>query len=282
MPHVLLAYTGSNPGAANNVDLTALTDPDFSIRNGHYIFTESYKVAYLFAQSTGMTDARLLTPTYAALNSDGFRIAGFQQSAGVGGVPTLADRLIMQPLMIPQMEEFQFQGSKATATAAQQYGLMSLITDNWNANLEAGPQIMMEATTASFTPAANVWSGPQALVMNANPRGGVYQVIGASVQQTADTLAFRLIFPRSPYYHGRKLRPGWVAQNAIGSFEDVITQVNRFHLGSWGYFHTFELPMVEVLATTSAAMQPVIRLWTVYLGGDLNLLNQKIQAATVA
>lgn len=274
--HVLLAYTASNPGATANNDMAALVDPDFSQRNNHYIFTESYRIGYLMAQSTGMTDARLLTPTYAALNSDGFRIASFQQVAGIGGVPTLADRLIHQPLMVPQMEEFQFQGSKTAVGAAQQFGLMSLITDGWSANLEHGPQMMFEATTASFTPAANVWSGPQALVFNSNPRGGVYCTIGASLQQTADTLAFRMIFPRSSMYNNRKLRPGWVAQNAIGSFEDVITQVNRFHLGIWGYWHTFEPPQIEVLATTSAAMTPIFRFWNVYLGGDLNLLNQKI------
>lgn len=236
--HALLAYFGTQGGTAvNNFDLTALTDPDFSQRNSHYIFTESYRIAYLFAQSAHMTDARLVTPTYNAINSDGFRIAGFQQAAGVGGVPTLADRLLNRPLMVPQMEEFQFQASTGTATE-KQWGLMTLITDGWNANIPAGPIMMQEATTASFTPTANVWSGPQALVMNANPRGGVYAVIGASLQQTADTLAFRMIFPRTAMYNNRKLRPGWIAQNAVGSFEDVFTQMNRFHLGVWGYFHT--------------------------------------------
>lgn len=274
--HVMLAYTGNNPGATNNFDLTALTDPDFSQRNGHYIFTESYRVGYLIAQSAGMTDARLVTPTFNAINSDGFRMGSFQQAAGIGGVPTLMDRLIPKPLQVPQMEEFQFQTSKSAVGAQQQFGLMSLITDGWNANYPSGPEMMMEATTASFTPAANVWSGPQALVMNANPRGGVYAVIGAALQQTADTLAFRMIFPRSAMYNNRKLRPGWIAQNAIGSFEDVITQVNRFHLGIWGFFHTFELPTIEVLATTSAAMTPIFRMWTIYLGGDLSLLNQQL------
>src|SRR5215469_13800200 len=119
--HVLLAYTGSNPGATNNFDLTALTDPDFSQRNGHYIFTERYRARYLIAQSAGMTDARLLTPTFAALNSDGFRIGSFQQAAGVGGVPTLVENLASPFLQIPQMEEFQFQGSKTAVGTQQQW-----------------------------------------------------------------------------------------------------------------------------------------------------------------
>src|SRR5262249_20819291 len=160
---------------------------------------------------------------------------------------------------------FQFQTSKTAAGAQQQFGFLSLITDGWTANLPTGPMIMMEATTSAFTPTANVWSGPQALVMNANPRGGVYAVIGASVQQAADTLAFRIIFPRTSMYNNRKLRPGWIAQNAIGSFEDVLTQMNRYHLGVWGYFHTFELPTVEVFCPISAAITPILRMWTIYL-----------------
>lgn len=275
----LLAYQGNNAGPANNFDLSALPDPNFSQRNGHYIFTEQYGIGYLMAQSAHMTDARLLTPTFAALNSDGYRIASFQQAAGVGGVPTLFDKSTSKPVLVPLNEEFQFQGS--TGTAERQWGAMWLLTTNWSKQLASGPIIMMEATVASFTPPANAWSTVQPIIFNANPRGGVYVVIGASLQQTADTLFFRIIFPRNPYYKGRQLRPGWVAQNAIGSFEDVITQTDRYHLGNWGAFHTFEPPQIEVMATTSAAMTPILRMWCVYLGGDESLLNSYIQQNTV-
>ena len=274
--HVLLMYAGNNAGPANNFDLIAATDADFSQRNSHYIFTESYQGAYLFAQSAHMTDARLVTPTYNALNSDGFRIAGFQKAAGVGGAPTLCDNYLKNPFMIPTMEEFQFQGS--TGTAEEQWGAIVMRTPGWKRQIPSGPIIVMEGTTSSFTPTANVWSGPQILNLTANPRGGVYAVIGASLQQASDTLAFRVIFPRSPNYTGRKLRPGWLAQNVVGAFEDVITQNDRFHLGVWGYFHTFELPTVEVFATTSAAMTPIVRLWCVYLGGDLTQLNTLVNS----
>jgi hypothetical protein len=274
----MLAYTGSNTTPSPNFDLAGLPDINFSQRNGHYIFTEKYRIGYLFAQSATMTDARLLTPTYSALNSDGHRIISFQRAAGVGGVPTLADKMLERPLEVPQNEEFQFQAS-CTGAAEQQYGLMILLTDGWSANCDVGPQITMEATTASFTPAANVWTEPVPLVFNANPRGGVYAVNASSLQQAGDVLAFRIIFPRRPIYYGRSMFPGWIAQNAIGSFEDVITQANRFHLGCWGYFHTFEPPQLSVFATTSAAMTPILRMWTTYLGGDESLLLQKIAQA---
>lgn len=272
----LQVYTGNNATPSNNFDMAYASDPgaNFSARNGHVILTEQYGAGYLIAQSAHMTDARIISPNISALNSDGFRIGSFQQKAGVGGVPTLVDKYTQAPVLLPQLEEIQFQGS--TGTIEQQWGAMVMLTPGWSNMIPSGPQIMMETTTASFTPSANVWSTPQALVFNANPRGGVYAVIGASLQQTADTLFFQVVFPRTALYNNRKLNPGWIAQNAVGSFEDVITQMNRFHLGVWGYFHTFEPPTVSVFATTSAAMTPILRLWTVYLGGDLNLLNSSI------
>jgi hypothetical protein len=277
--HAMLAWTG-NPGAAStNFDQTALTDADFSVRTGHYIFTEDYMIRYLWAQGVALTDSRLLCPTFAAINTDGLRITGFQQKAGVGGVPTLFDKFDPATLMLPKYEEVQGQGS--SSATGQQWTLMNIMTPNGPIPVPQGQVFVIEGTTAAFTPAANVWSGPQILVLNNNPRGGVYAVVRVTCQQAADTLAFRVIFPRHPYYKGRKLRPGWCAQNAVGSFDDVITQLNPYHLGVWGYFHTFELPTVEVLATTSAAMTPVFRLWVVYLGGDLAQLNQLIGAQNV-
>lgn len=277
--HVLLAYTGNNSGPANNFDLTAATDADFSQRNSHYIFTEQYGVRYLWSQSAHMTDARLMAPTFNALNSDGFRITGFQKKAGVGGTPTLFDRFAPVPVLMPMNEEIQYQGS--TGTGEQQWGFMNLVPPGFKTDIPSGNIIVMEGTTGSFTPTANVWSGPQSVTLTANPRGGVYAVVRATVQQASDSIAFRIIFPRHPFYRGRKLRPGWCVQNAAGDFDDVITQINPYHLGVWGWFHTFELPMVEVFASTSAAMTPIIRLWCIYLGGDESLLTSILQQNSV-
>lgn len=267
----LLAYNKNNSTPSNNFDLAALTDPSFSIRNGHYIFTEDYLFHYLTAFSAHITDATVRSPLINALSTDGLRIAGFNVTAGIGGAPTLLDRWEQIPYPVPKMEEIQFLAS--TGTAEQQWGLMVLRTPGWTRNLPAGIPVVLEATTGSFTPTVNVWSADQALTFNSNPRGGVYAVVGASCQQAADTLAFRINFPRTKLYMGRKLYPGWFAQNAVGAFEDVITQYNRFHLGVWGYFHTFEPPLLSVLPSTSAAMTPILRLWCVYMGADESLVN---------
>lgn len=269
---VLLAYTGNNSTPVNNFDMTAAVDADFSQRNNHYIFTESYGIKYLLAQSAHMTDARLVTPTFNALNADGLRITGFQQKAGIGGVPTLFDKFSPAAIQMPMNEEVQYQGS--TGTIEQQWGAIVLQTSNWSPNIPAGQLMVFEGTAGAFTPTANVWSGPQILTLTSNPRGGVYAVVRVTCQQVADTLLFRVIFPRTANYHSRKLRPGWVAQNAVGSFDDVITQINPYHLGVWGAFHTFELPQIEVFATTSASMTPIFRFWCIYLGTDVALLDQ--------
>jgi hypothetical protein len=280
----LLMYNKNNSGPANNFDLNAATDPSFSIRNNHYILTEAYRFLYLSAWSAHITDARIVSPQINALCSDGFRIAGFNVAAGVGGAPTLYDKWTDMQIPVPQNEEIQFQAS--TGTAEQQWGAALIGTQDWNRNIPSvggvnpgtiqGMPIVLEATTASFTPTVNVWSADQALVFNSNPRGGVYIVIGAALQQAADTVAFRINFVRTKLYQGRKLFPGWFAQNVVGQFEDVITQVNRFHLGNWGAFHTFEPPLLAVFPSTSAAMTPILRLWCVYMGGQESLLSQYV------
>lgn len=284
--HTILIYNGTEGSpATNNFDLTAATDPNFSTRNGHYIFTEDYRFLYLSAWGAHITDATVRSPQINALSTDGLRLGSFQKAAGIGGVPTLVDRWAQSPIFVPKWEEVQFLASTGTASEVL-WGAMVLGTTDWTQNIPLtsggaagnvlGMPIVLEATTGAFTPTVNTWSQDQALVFNSNPRGGVYAVIGAACQQAADTLAFRINFVRTKLYNGRKLLPGWFAQNAVASFEDVITQVNRFHLGVWGYFHTFEPPLLEVFASTSASMTPILRLWCVYLGQDESLLNKYV------
>jgi hypothetical protein len=155
-----------------------------------------------------------------------------------------------------------------------------IATPGHTRQIPSGFPIQVEATTAAFTPTAFAWSGPQPMILNQSLRGGVYAVIGASLQFAADTLYFRIIFPRSPMQFGRKLRPGRLAQNAIGDQEPVTQQVNRFHLGVWGAFHTFEFPQVETFNVVAAATTPIIRLWLIYLGESLSLLDPFLAVMT--
>lgn len=271
--HTMLIYNGTGPNpAVANFDLTAAADPSFSRRNGHYIFTEKYRMLYLSAFAAHLSDAAVRSPLINAISTDGIRIGGFNVAAGISGAPTLADRWVGMRIDVPQMEEVQMVTTTATASEIQ-WGAMVLGTDGWNANLPAGIPTVLEATTTAFTPTVNTWSADQGLTFNSNPRGGVYAVIAARCQFAADLLAFRLNFPRTKLYNGRKLFPGWFAQNAVGSFEDVVTQSNPFHLGVWGYFHTFEPPLLQVYASTAAALTPIVRLWCVYMGQDVSLLD---------
>ena len=270
-----VVYNGTQGSpAVNNFDLTAAVDTVISQRNGHYILTEDYRVLYAAAFSANLTDARLFVPSYNAINPDGLRLGlGLNVAAGVSGAPTLTDNYSNYPLPLPQLEEIQFQASTGTASQVQ-WGTLVLGTPAWSRNLQPGIPTMIEGTlsssstsAANFTPTVNTWSGAQFLRFNSTLKSGIYIVNHATVQLASDLLAFRLIFPRNKLYQGKQLRPGWFAQNAVGSFQDVVSQINAFPLGIWGAFHPFEPPSIEVYASTSAAMQPIFRLWCTYLPG---------------
>jgi hypothetical protein len=274
-----VVYEGNNAGPANNFDLTAATDTIIGIRNGHLVLVNPFNLLYAGAFSTTISDARILSPSIIAINPDGLRLDGLNRTAGISGSPTKLDVWTKTPIPMPTFEELQFQAS--TGVAELQWIVGVLGTPNWSKNLIKGADMVLEGvvsgtagTNANFTPVVNTWSGPQFVNFNQSVRAGVYIVKAATVQLAADLLAFRLIFPQAKPYAGRILRPGWFAQNAVASFEDIIQQMDRFHLGDWGAFHPFEPVMCEVYASTAAAMQPIIRLWCTYIPGDFGTLDQ--------
>src|SRR5207248_2273334 len=81
-------------------------------------------------------------------------------------------------------------------------------------------------------------------------KGGTYCIINAYVF-AANALAFRLNFVRAPLYKNqRKLFPGDLVQNAYGNYPNVL---GDDWMGPFGYFDTFELPLIEILATANVA-----------------------------
>jgi hypothetical protein len=125
----------------------------------------------------------------------------------------------------------------------------------------------------TVTPTINVWSGPQIVTFSQSLRGGVYAIVGATLQGT-NAAAFRIIFPRYRLYHGRKLRPGLPVQTAIGDTLSNQIYPWQLQLGEWGRWHTFEPPTVEVLGTTAAGTTYQGFWWLVFLGEDVSQLSQ--------
>lgn len=269
MGFALLGYQGTPGVNASSFDLSAVSDPDFSQRNSHYIFTELYRLLAAYHQETSATGANFSCPTWNAIGKANIwpvNRSVTQQS------PPRVDTRFEEPPLVPVNEEFQFQVSNNLGAATEQaWGFILLATRDWTRNLPKGQLPILVRATASPTAIAVSWSGGTAITFDQSLRGGVYAVVGAEVQG-ANALAFRIIFPRYKLYNGRKLRPGWLCQNAIGDLIYPLGEKGPFWLGEWGRFHTFEPPQIEIAATAGGAISCEIRLWLMYLGESVDLL----------
>lgn len=243
--------------------MSAVTDPDYSQRNNHYIFTEDYQLGAAYASGANITRANYQPPTWNAIGR--FNIWPVNKSADIPSPPQM-DWWMNQGPMIPRNEEFQI---KVTDSASETPDvLVWLLPKTWNANLPAGSLIINVRVTATVTIVAHNWSAIGALTFEQSLRGGVYAVVGAAWQGT-HLMCVRLVFPRATLYNGRKMRPGVLAQNAIGDLLDSRMHNNPFIWGEHGRFHTFEPPQIDIYGNTAGSTSIEGRLWLVYLGsGD--------------
>lgn len=269
----LLAYQGTAVGAATYTDLTAAVDDDFSQRNSHYIFSENYDLLASWYGGDDITNGRLLSPTWGNFGDFQLWPPNISATNDIPSPPQVQWLDDVRPAL-PVNEELQAQ---ITSTAAMASGnvFLWLATKDHNRNLPRGQLSIPIRATAAVANVANAWSAPGAIALASSIRGGVYALVGAAVF-CADMLAFRFVFPRQRLYHGRRLRPGWLGNNALGDLDDAGIHDDRFRLGVFGYFHTFELPMIQTFGNAAGAATQEIRLWVQYLGEQTSLLDQVI------
>lgn len=267
----LLNYNAPAAGInAVNTDLVAATDPDFTARNGHYTFTEPYNMGGIMPVGASIIRGRFQSPTWNALGE--WTIFSANRSLQPISNPQWDLYIGVQP-PLPMNEEFQVQLSNnlGASTEIENAGIL-LLTKDWSPAIPRGIATMIARASFTLTPTLNAWSGGSALTLSANLRGGVYVVIGATVQGT-NAAFFRLIAPRYRLYNGRKLRPGGPIQNAIGDTLSNQYDPWQMQMGEWIRFHTFELPQIEVFGTLASSTTYQAFLWLVYLGEDPSLMN---------
>lgn len=272
MGFALLNYNLTAAAAgATNTDMVAAVDADFSQRSSHYIFTEPYKLLGVSAVGVSVTRGRFQVPTWNAIGE--FAIFNANRALQPPSNPQ-TDWYIDYPPPVPLNEEFQVQLSNNLGAGTEiENAAIWLATDDWNSNVPRGRLPILVRATATITPTLNAWSGPSAITLSQSLRGGVYAVIGATLQGTNSSF-FRIIFPRYRLYHGRKLRPGGHIQTAVGDVVSNQPYPPYQFLGEWGRFHTFELPQVEVFGTAAVATTYQGFFWLVYLGEEISQLNQ--------
>lgn len=258
--HHILAYSASNPLGGVEIDTAAITDPSITTRNNHFILTEAYQLIGAAGVGPFLTDARLSSPTIDA-------IAPARIYPAVASTVAQATQPMMDlrdyPMVLPQNEEIKALLSNNSAAADQDSLFLLIAPQTWNRNLPRGVRRQLIKTSQSVTGVLYGWSADTGLTFtDASPRGGWYYLVGAWAFGTS-LLAFRFNFPRMPLIHGRKLFPGGIA---LASYSGLQVPKLCDEIGVWGYFHTFEPPLLAGFSTVAGAQTIQVLLDVVYVG----------------
>lgn len=257
----LAGYYSSLAAAAADSDISAIADPVISRRNNHYIFTEPYSVILAGYFAAGATRARYNVPTLNGIAR--MQLWPLERSVTIPDLPQLMD-MRDYPMGLPQNEEIAIEGTNDAGAGDPTTALLWLAPGGWTRNMPRGIQRMIIRFTASAAGIANTWSLDTAITFAENLKGGWYAVIGCQVFD-AGVQAYRWNFPRSTVVNGRKLYPGGLATEAIGTSPNEIFFGG---LGEWGRFHSFEPPQLQILANATGASTQEGRLDVVYLGDN--------------
>lgn len=255
----VLAYNASLGAAASNADVAAVSDPNFSTRNGHFILTEPYALLAAYYNALTVTTARLNVPT---INGVGRHlIEPVSQSASIVSRQYIQD-MRDYPLALPMNEEIALEGSNGAAGAEVSTGILFIGSQGWNRNLPRGILRLLIRATASPTGLLNNWSNDANITFSDNLKGGWYSVVGLRVQGAA-VIAARLNFKNGNVVNGRKLLPGCPGQQAVGDFPNPLFMGG---MGVYGSFHSFEPPAIAVFTSAAGAVTCEIRLDVIYQG----------------
>lgn len=266
----ILAYKLTEAASMTASDMAAVTDPIFSQRNSHFIFSEKYKLLAAQVASVHATGARANIPTWNAIGRHNIWPVEVSANAGrQNNYPRVADYRDM-PLDLPVNEEIAWElATNSSGSTASTATLAMAVAPSimWNQSLPPGQQRLTINGSITANTLALAWSGANAITFSDNLRGGWYCVNGCWVWNNATgnpARYFRLFFPRAQEFNGRILRPGGFVTDTVGNME-IPGFVNGF--GEWGRFHTFEPPQMEVFtdaAETSKTWN--IRMDISYLG----------------
>jgi hypothetical protein len=271
----MLAFSGPSIVAGTDYDVPAALDPTMALRNNHFFFNEPYNLLGAYASGQAVLQARLHCPAWDVLcPNEIYPTNPTITGQNVGYVDLRTDA----PQVIPLRQEIKLTVDVVGGAAGSTfYGFIWIGTPDWSRALPKS--VYTFRTRATFTNPGTLltgWQGPYELTFSQTLRGGVYAVLGASIDEIAD-LGFRLIFDQAPLYHGRVLRPGW--KTLSSGFDDANNQQpwQGRYWGEWGRFHTFNPPKCEIFQNILGAGTDHLVLTLAYLGEDQSLLKAGVQ-----
>ncbi len=274
----ILANYASLAASANNASIAALTDPNFSTRNSHWIFTEDYYMMGVAGFGATLSTLQIYDATYNAINTP--QVYPVNLSLNAPSNPQVMD-LQSWPIMIPKNEEIDFQGSNSDSGAVADSMSIMWISPQSRVSPLPAPQSGIGSygrVKAKFTVTCattkGAWTADQTITITNLIKGGTYCLAGAYLVCTAAT-AYRVNFVRAPLYQGRKLQPGGLCEEAYGN---VPLDKGLDWMGPMGYFDTFEYPLIALLGNTTAGSATYTGfLDLIYMGPNM-LANQPLMA----
>lgn len=280
----LLSYTTTTGAAVTLSNLGMVADGTIAQGNTGYRFTEPYRLLAVYAHAAALTQAEIRSPTLDGLSR--WNVWPFDTSLNIPANPQIVDYTQFAP-QLPLYEDVNFAVSDTAVGGEQIIAHEWIGTQGWSADLGIlqsmyggnDPYIGRRMTlnfTTTLNKGAGAWGADVALTFEQLPRGGVYAVIGGDVVAAACS-AWRINFPRQPLYRNRKLFPGDLVTQAVGT---VRKKQPPSWLGVWGVFHTWELPFASLFGQAAGTVAVNGNLEVVYLGGNIeptSVLNNAMQ-----
>jgi len=262
--HHILANNVTGAAATTDLDTPAIADPSFTSRNGHWIFTEPYRLLAAGGFGATLSKFRLSSPTLDQMGQP--NVLPLNHALNPPSPMNIMDCRNI-PFPLPNDEEIRVLLSMNAIE--QDSAFMLVAPPEWTQQIPAPGQIagvnpyrILVRTSQSITLVAQNWSADSALTFDQLPRGGWYLVVGAWAAGT-NVQAFRLNFPRYELVRGRKLFPGAIAMASDNDFHYPRFEQDA---GVWGKFHTFEPPFVSAFGSAAGAQTVRVYLDIIFAG----------------
>lgn len=240
MPYHVVAYQANTFGVTN-WDSTPVTDPVFTIQNGHYL---PHIPLYMYGGWMGganLTAVVLVTPKSRMVVPP--RLYPIQGALLPPDRPHIFDRR-SNPFALNAVEEVSVQMNIGGAANAYNTAIFF-----WGSSLDPTPQGDLYTLHGTATTAAVANSWTQILpVWDQTIPAGTYAVVGTQHQST-NAIAHRLFFKT------QILRPGFLSVSALTNISEP-----SYYYGGWGklgQFDTTTYPTWEVFCNAADAAHDV-------------------------
>jgi len=242
MAYSVIAYSDTATGTTLE-NVSAIADPHVRVSGDDIVVPELNKVIMVYALGSGMTQARLSSPSLRQIIEPDIEPLDTTKPPLVA-YPTPLYDLREHPYQLVRSEALNFQTTSAVA-GVRSYGIVFL-SDGKLGPIPGGQVTTVRATNAT-TLVANTWTNG-ALTFAQTLPAGRYAIVGMRVQ-SASCIAARLVFSGSAW------RPGVLGTTVDGSVENLMFRMGG--LGVLGEFEHNEPPSVDFFATAGDTSQVV-------------------------